>query len=112
MSIRTIHNDAQGLYIKTNGSIYRPGPVVGFDRAYAMDDGHLKAGDKVQASHVAQSPLVRIRLAERQLMWHLDDEQEPEHAHEDNNERPPCSIASMRQYRGRIQRTDPYCKPR
>jgi hypothetical protein len=71
----TVRSDENGLFIQAGGYFGRRGGVAGYDHALKMGDGGLKAGDKVKAVHVSQSPLIRITLENGQkLHWHTDDE--------------------------------------
>jgi hypothetical protein len=66
-----IRQDALGLFVIAGGYKARPGPVRGYDHAYDMSDGGLKAGDRPVARHIAGTPLIRITLADgRKLVWH------------------------------------------
>jgi hypothetical protein len=73
-----VREDSRGIYVIVNGGIYRPGDVAGYSHAYDMSDGGLKRGDRVQVRHVSQSPLARIRTADKELVWYLYDEPSPE----------------------------------
>lgn len=64
-----VREDQYGVYIIINGSKHRPGNVVGYDHAFDMSDGGLRAGQKVKASSVSQSPLCRIKTDGRVLYW-------------------------------------------
>lgn len=65
-----VQEDSKGLYLVAGGYKSRPGPEVGYSHAFDMSDGGLKAGMKVHAHHVSQSPYNRITLADgRKLVW-------------------------------------------
>ncbi len=64
-----VRRDAHGLYLRTGGYIFRPGPVIGFDHAYDMGDGGLMEGDRVRARHLAGSEIARIRTESGDLHW-------------------------------------------
>jgi len=65
-----VREDDKGLYLIAGGHKSRPGPVRGYSHAFDMSDGGLKAGMKVHARHVSQSPYNRITLEDgRKLVW-------------------------------------------
>jgi len=57
-----VREDEQGLYLVAGGVKARPGSLSGYGHAWRMDDGGLKAGDKVVARHRGGTPLVSITL--------------------------------------------------
>lgn len=69
----TVHQDARGIYIITNGGIYRPGNVSGYAHAWDMSDGGLKKGDKVKTRAIGGSPIAKISLTDGTARyWHYD----------------------------------------
>jgi hypothetical protein len=72
-----IRKDNHGLYIRSrfytvdkNDPAYRPGEFASYSHVYDTNDGGLKEGDSVKASHVSQAPLIKIRLENgRVLFW-------------------------------------------
>jgi hypothetical protein len=71
----TIRADAEGIYLITNGSRYRPGAVRGYGHNpnNDMSDGGLQAGEHVKVHKIGGSPLCRITLADgRRLVWHTE----------------------------------------
>lgn len=66
-----VRSDDAGLYVRAGGYTARPGNITGYDHAYRMDDGGLKAGDRVAARHIAQTPLVQLKLEDGSMLrWH------------------------------------------
>lgn len=69
-----IREDDRGLFVRAGGYRGRPGGVLGYDHALDMSDGGLKAGDRVKARHISQSPLIKLRLDDgRVLFWYTRD---------------------------------------
>ena len=68
-----IRSDDRSIYLITNGTIYRPGPIIGFDHAYEMGDGDLKEGEKVKARAMSGSQICKIRLDDGRIIhWGSD----------------------------------------
>lgn len=87
MAQSLVRSDENGIYIKTGGHKFRPGAVNGYYHAYRMDDGNLKAGDKVKARHIGGSPLAKLTLADdtitrwaEEYSWTKDRIEAPEDA--------------------------------
>lgn len=57
-----VHEDDEGIFIKTGGYVFRPGGIVGSAHAYRMDDGGLRKGDRVKARHKGGTTLAAITL--------------------------------------------------
>lgn len=61
MSARTrVRKDAAGLFVRTNGDVFRPGDIGGYAHAYDMSDGGLAEGDEVRVSAISGTPLCRV----------------------------------------------------
>lgn len=58
-----VRSDDKGIYVRTDGKVFRPGEINGYSHAYIMNDGGLSAGDPVKAHHMAGTPLCKITLA-------------------------------------------------
>lgn len=72
-----VYEDEKGVYITINGAKHRPGPIVGYDHAYNMSDSGIKAGDTINARHVAGTTLCKIKLEDDQeLHWANEYEHE------------------------------------
>lgn len=66
-----VRKDAAGLFVVAGGWTARPGPVVGSSVGLRMDDGGVKEGDHVKATHWAGSSLTRVKLESGQVLyWH------------------------------------------
>lgn len=71
-----VREDDEGLYIISGGVTARPGAVRGYGHAYRMDDGGLVKGDKVNACHIAGTPMVRLKLPDGTVTrWFCQDSQ-------------------------------------
>jgi hypothetical protein len=77
MPLRTIREDAHGLYIRSGyyspddrtAKPFRPGPIM-HHPTMPSDDGGLKKGDKVEARFIGQTTLIRITLKDgRVVHW-------------------------------------------
>lgn len=55
-----VRSDIWGLFVRAGGYIARPGNVRGFAHAFRVDDGGLKAGDKIKATHIGGAQLTRV----------------------------------------------------
>lgn len=68
-----IHQDDRGLYIRTNGSKYRPGEISGYSHVHDMSDGELEAGQYVKVRKPSGQPLAFITTPDnRTLAWHVE----------------------------------------
>lgn len=75
MKTSPVREDEQGIYVVTNGSIYRPGDIAGYSHACDMSDGNLKKGDRVIVRHVSGTPTARIIIPyteDYELRWGND----------------------------------------
>ena len=61
-----VRADAEGIFVRADGRVFRPGRILGYDHAYEMDAGGLKAGDHVAARHMSGTELVVIRYGKNQ----------------------------------------------
>jgi hypothetical protein len=69
-----VREDDEGIYVISGGVKARPGAVLGYGHAYRMDDGGLSKGDKVAASHVGGTPMVRLKLPDGTVTrWFCQD---------------------------------------
>jgi len=82
-----VRSDENGLFIKTGGHKFRPGAITGYCHAYRMDDGNLKAGNKVKARHIGGTPLAKLTLEDgtvtrwsEEYSWGKDRIEAPEDA--------------------------------
>lgn len=51
----------------------RPGSINGYGHAYRMDDGGLGEGEKVTASHIGGTQMVRLKLPDGTITrWFAD----------------------------------------
>jgi len=74
-----VREDDEGIYVISGGVTARPGAVRGYGHAYRMDDGGLAKGDKVSASHVGGTPMVRLKLPDGTVTrWHCQDSRRPD----------------------------------
>lgn len=70
MARTRIRSDDQGLYVRADGRVFRPGEITGLPRADMSDEG-LTAGDAVKAHHVSGTTRARITGADGHvLFWH------------------------------------------
>lgn len=69
--LHKVYEDERGIYVRVNGGRARPGDVNGYDHAYDMSSGNLKADDKVIVRNVNQSILAKVIIPSTQklLMW-------------------------------------------
>lgn len=67
-----VKQDETGIFIQLNGAKYRPGNINGYSHAFKMDDGGLKKGDTVKASHRAGTPTIKITLDDGIRIWAND----------------------------------------
>lgn len=70
-----VREDGRGLFVRAGGYVARPGDVSGYAHAYTMSDGGLKAGDRVKAHHISQTPLTKLTLDDGRIIhWHHSTE--------------------------------------
>ncbi|QSY98585.1 hypothetical protein J2J97_32290 (plasmid) [Rhizobium bangladeshense] len=73
-----VRADGHGLFVIAGGYAARPGDVLGYSHAFRMDDGGLKEGDTVKASHWAGTPTTKIKLGDGTvLLWGHDPAYDP-----------------------------------
>ena len=74
-----VREDDEGIYVISGGVTARPGAVRGYGHAYRMDDGGLVKGDKVSASHIGGTPMVRLKLPDGTVTrWFCQDSRRPD----------------------------------
>lgn len=67
-----VREDAQGLFVRADGRLFRPGHVNGLPRA-DMTDGGLRLGDEIKARHVSGTTRCRVTKADgSELFWHTE----------------------------------------
>ena len=70
-----VRKDESGLFVRTGGYVFRPGPINGYSHAFDMDDAGLSEGDQVKAKHRGGSTLANITLSDgTRRVWAEDYE--------------------------------------
>jgi sulfate adenylyltransferase subunit 1 (EFTu-like GTPase family) len=60
MAQTKVKQDAYGLYVRTNGSIYRP-QLAQYDYMMKVAAGDFAAGEAVKVGHISQTPHARVK---------------------------------------------------
>lgn len=73
MSNPIVRSDDDGLFVRTNGQIYRPG-AVGFNSIrLRMDAGDAAPGEPLRARPVDGTELLKVKLRDgTTTYWHVD----------------------------------------
>jgi hypothetical protein len=67
-----IKRDQYGLFVKTDGSIFRPEPAVSSYPVKGATAGasEFNEGDEVEARHMSCTPFARVETEEVTELWH------------------------------------------
>lgn len=70
MAVTKVRSDEKGIYVRTNGDVFRPGLICGYAHAHDMSDGGLVQGAEVRVHAVSGTTTCNVRLADgRSLRW-------------------------------------------
>ena len=73
MALTKVRKDEHSVFVRTNGSVYRPHKTkYSYPVKSSVDDGatQLKLGDSVVVSNISQTPFCRVKCGEYVELWH------------------------------------------